>query len=160
MAIANSVLRRMEVDGTLDTDEAALMDALRDGGADVDGLLTRLLRARQEADKNAAAVAERVLDLNWRKARFGRQEEEYLAAAYSILDALGLTKWRSAEFSVSVTAGRPGVILTDETALPDRFVRIERKADKTAIKAALEAGEIVPGAELANGIPTMTVRTK
>lgn len=160
MAIANAVLLRMAQDGTLDTDEAALMDALRDGGADVDGLLVRLLRARGEALANEEAIKQRIDDLQTRKARFARQAEEYRAAANSILEVLGLTKWRSAEFTVSVAAGRPGVILTDETALPDRFVRIERKADKTAIKAALEAGEIVPGAELANGIPTMRVLSK
>lgn len=160
MSIANSVLLRMEADGTLDTDEAALMEALRDGGADVDGMLVRLLRARGEALANDEAIHARIGALVQRQGRFKRQAEEYRAATYSILDALGLTKWRNAEFSVSVAAGRPGVIVTDEAALPDRFVRIERKADNAAIRAALEAGEIVPGAELANGIPTMRVLSK
>lgn len=160
MAIANATLERMAQDGTLDTDEAALMEALREGGADVDGLLVRLLRARGEAKANAEAVDQRMADLVARGRRFERQAEEYRAAAYSILDALGLTKWRNAEFSVSVSPGRPGVIVTDEAALPDRFVRVVRQPDKNAIKAALEQGEVVEGAELSNGLPQMRILTK
>ena len=160
MAIANATLERMAQDGTLDTDEAALMEALRDGGADVDGLLVRLLRARGEAKANAEAVDQRMADLVARGRRFERQAEEYRAAAYSILDALGLTKWRNAEFSVSVSAGRPGVVITDESALPPKYFRPRVEIDRTEIRRALEAGEVVPGAEMANGIPTMTVRTK
>ena len=160
MAIANATIERMAREGTLDTDEAALMEALREGGADVDGLLVRLLRAMVEARVNSDALEKRITDMETRQQRFNRQYEEYRAAAYSILDALGLTKWRNAEFSVSVSAGKPGVIVTDEAALPDRFVRVVRSPDKAAIKAALEQGEVVDGAELQNSIPTMTVRTK
>lgn len=160
MAIANATLERMAQDGTLDTDEAALMEALRDGGADVDGLLVRLLRAMVEARANNEAVSRRVDELQAREARYARQIEEYRAAAYSILDALGLTKWRNAEFSVSVSAGRPGVVITDESAIPPQYFRPRVEIDRTEIRRALEAGEVVPGAEMANGIPTMTVRTK
>ena len=91
---------------------------------------------------------------------FARQAENYRAATTPFLDALGLTKWRHAEFSVSVSAARPGVVITDEAALPDQAWRVERKIDKAKLRELLEAGEVVPGAELANGIPTMTVRTK
>ena len=160
MAIANATLERMAQDGTLDTDEAALMEALREGGADVHELLVRLLRARGEADANMKAIADRMEAMRGRVERFHRQAEEYRAAAYSILDALGLTKWRNAEFSASVSPGRPGVIVTDEAALPDRFVRVVRQPDKAAIKAALEQGEVVEGAELSNGLPQMRILTK
>ena len=160
MSIANATLERMAQDGTLDTDEAALMDAMRDGGADVDGLLVRLLRAMVEARVNSEALEKRITDMETRQQRFNRQYEEYRAAAYSILDALGLTKWRNAEFSVSVSAGRPGGVITDESALPPKYFRPRVEIDRTEIRRALEAGEVVPGAEMANGIPTMTVRTK
>lgn len=160
MSIAQATLARMEQDGTLDTDEAALMEALRDGGADVDGLLARLLRAADEAKANVAATGERIKDLDARHARFVRQNTEYRAAAYSILDALGLTKWRSAEFSVSVSSGRLGVVITDAAAIPLEFCKTVVTPDKGHIKEALEQGEVIPGAELSNGIPTMTVRTK
>ena len=160
MSIAQATLARMEQDGTLDTDEAALMDALRQEVPEIDDVLVRLLRAMGEARANAVAVGERVKSLEDREARYVRQAEAYRAAVYAIFDALGMTKWKHAEFTASVTPGRPGVVITDEAALPDAFVRVERKPDKTAIKAALEQGQVIPGAELSNGLPTLTVRTK
>lgn len=160
MAIAHATLARMEQDGTLDSDEAAVLAALHAEVPEVDGLLVRLLRAMGEARANEEAISRRVDALQVREARFARQAENYRAATYAILDALGLTKWRHAEFSVSVSAARPGVVITDEAALPDQAWRVERKIDKAKLRELLEAGEVVPGAELANGIPTMTVRTK
>lgn len=160
MAIAHHTLLRMAQDGTLDTDEAALMDALRQEVPDIDAILVRLLRARGEADANGDALASRIVDLSNRKRRFDRQAEEYRAAVNAILDSLGLTKWRNAEFSVSVSAGRPGVIVTDVDALPAEYVRVTRAPDKTAIKAAMDQGEVVPGAEWQNPAPTLRILTK
>jgi hypothetical protein len=127
---------------------------------EVDDVLVRLLRAMGEAQANEEAISRRVDALQAREARFAKQAEAYRAAVYAIFDALGMSKWRHAEFTASVTPGRPGVVITDEAALPDAFVRVERKPDKTAIKSALAAGEVIPGAELSNGLPTLTVRTK
>lgn len=160
MSIASATLARMERDGTLDTDEAALMEALRDAGADVDGLLVRLLRARGEAVANDDALAARIVDLSNRRRRFERQAEEYLAAVNAILDSLGLTKWRNAEFTVSVSAGRPGVVVTDVDALPAEYVRVTKSPDKAAIKAAMEQGEVINGAEWQNPTPTLRILTK
>lgn len=160
LAIAHATLSRMEADGTLSTDEADLAATLREEVPEVDTLLLRLLRAAAEAEANARAVAERTKALDEREKRFLRQNREYRAAVYGVLDVLGLSKWRHAEYSVSVSAGRPGVVMTDEAALPDAFVRIERMPDRAAIKHALEAGEVVPGAALQNAMPSLTVRSK
>jgi hypothetical protein len=160
MSIAQATLARMEQDGTLDTDEAALMDALRNEVPEVDGVLVRLLRAMGEAQSNVMSVHERAQVLTGRMARYQRQAEAYRAAVYAIFDALNMTKWKHAEFTASVTPGRPGVVITDEAALPDAFVLVERKPDKTAIKDALARGVAVPGAEMQNNIATLTVRTK
>lgn len=160
LAVVGGTLSRMEADGTLPTDEAGLVAVLREEAPDVDVLILRLLRAATEAEANARAIAERTRALDERENRFLRQNREWRAAVYGILDVLGLTKWRHAEYSVSVSAGRPGVVVTDEAMLPDAYVKIERVPDRSAIKAALEAGEVVPGAALQNSMPTLTVRSK
>jgi len=160
MSIAQATLARMEQDGTLDTDEAALMDALRQEVPEVDDVLARLLRAMGEADAAAEAIRNRATDLDTRHDRFIRQRDSYRAAVYAIFDALGLTKWRHAEFTASLSPGRAGVVVTDEAALPDAFVKVTRSPDKTAIKAALAQGEIVPGVTVENNPPTLTIRTK
>lgn len=50
------------------------------------------------------------------------------------------------------------VIITDEGAIPDEFVRVKREPNKTAIKEALVGGKDVPGATLSNGGTSLTIR--
>ena len=50
------------------------------------------------------------------------------------------------------------VIITDESAIPDEFVRVKREPNKTAIKEALVGGQDVPGATLSNGGTSLTIR--
>ena len=160
MAAAQSALSRLQATGDVDMDEAAALTVLAEEAPDIDVVLVRLLRAMGEANATVEALEQRVLDLHARKARYSSQRDEYRRTVFAILDALGVRKWKSAEFTVSVTDGRPGVVITDESALPDAFVRVERTPNKTAIKEAMERGEVVPGAEMTNGFAQMTVRTK
>jgi hypothetical protein len=60
--------------------------------------------------------------------------------------------------SVSFKALPPSVIVVNEAELPDEFVKIERKPNKTAIGNALKAGMQVPGASLSNGGETIQIR--
>ena len=160
MAAAQSALSRLQATGDVDTDEAAALAVLAEEAPDVDVVITRLLRAMGEANGAAGMVDGRINALEMRRDRYHRQADEYRRTVFAILDALGVRKWKSAEFTVSVTDGRPGVVITDESALPDAFVRVERTPNKTAIKEAMERGEVVPGAEMTNGFAQMTVRTK
>ena len=160
MSAAMSALARMEATGTIDTDEAAMLASLRDAGADVETLLVRVLRAMTEARANWQAVSDRMEDLALRQKRYALQAEEHRRTAFAMLDALGMDKFRSAEFTVTISAGNPGVVVTDADALPAEFVRVTRSPDKAAIARAMADGVVVNGAEMQNGMPTMTVRTK
>lgn len=160
MAAAQSALSRLEASGDVDTDEAAALAVLREEAPNVDAVLCRLLAAADEADRMADALGTRLLVLGARRQRFLRQHDEYRRTVFAMLDALGLRKWKNAEFSVSITDGRPGVVITDEAALPEQFVRVTKTPDKTAIVRALQAGNEIPGAEMRNGMPSMRVNTK
>ena len=64
--------------------------------------------------------------------------------------------------TLTISKGQRQVVITDEKALPAELMHppIPPRPDLKAIKAALKAGEIVPGAELGNAIPFLTTRTK
>lgn len=156
LSIAAATHARLSEAGALDEDGAALLAE----APDVETVLVRLLRAGDEAKHNAEAVGERIAALQARQGRYWARSDECRRAVVAIMDAAGLTKFRHPEFTVSLSAGRPGVVVTDEAALPDRFVRVERKPLLLAIKAAMDDGEVVPGAEMQNTMPTLTVRTK
>jgi len=50
------------------------------------------------------------------------------------------------------------VQIVNEDSVPTQLCKIVRSPDKTAIKKLLEAGEVVPGAQLQRGADGVTVR--
>ena len=159
MSVAHAVRARLlQDDPDLASDETALRDTL-DGETDVFDLIRRLARFTLDAEATAAAAKERADNINARRQRYERRAHHARQAMFGMLDALGETKLEDAEFTVSLRVGRPSVIITDEAELPEPFVKVTRSPDKTAIAAALKAGGAVPGAEMANGMPTLTLKS-
>ena len=159
VAAVRLAVQRLELDNP-NTDAEELWAALNEAVPHADGVLVALCRAAGEAEANADAVGERIAALTERKRRYEAQNEEYRRHIATVMDAAGMTGWRSPEFTVSLTPGRAGVVITDAAAIPDDFVRIRREADKTAIGAALASGADVPGATMANGMPQLRILTK
>jgi hypothetical protein len=62
--------------------------------------------------------------------------------------------------TLSIRAGTPRVIITDEARLPEDCIRIKREPDKVAIKEHLARGEPVAGAEMSNREEVLAVRIK
>jgi len=161
MSVALATVSRLrEEDGEIITDDAELFAALSAEGADVQTIVRRLVRASQEAKADAASVAARIADLGTRKARFAKREEAYRAALFAIMDALGLTTMKEAEFSLSISAGRAMPVVADEAALPETYWQTTRSIDKAAINADAKAGIVIPGVEMSNGAPSLTIRSK
>ena len=82
------------------------------------------------------------------------------ALAFKVLVQAGVKKLELVAATLSIRAGQPRVIITDEARLPEQFVRIKREPDKHLIASHLKAGERVEGAELSNSEPTLAVRVK
>ncbi len=143
-----------------DTDADALLALVETEEPDFGAVITALCRAADEAAADRDTVTERIRVLQERSKRHDSRVEAFRALIFAALDAAGQTKWKSPEFTVSITPGRPGVVITDPAAIPDDFVRVRREPDKTAIDAAIASGATVPGAELQNSMPTLRVLTK
>lgn len=131
-----------------------------DSETDVIDLLRRVVRASIEADSQADAAETRIRDLTARRDRFRARKEAARGLAFAMLEALGLSRLDDPEFTVSVGKPRQKVLVTDPDALPDAFVRITRAPDVAAINAAVKAGQVPDGVEVANGMPSLIVRTK
>jgi len=58
---------------------------------------------------------------------------------------------------VSIRAGKASVVITDEQALPDAYIRTKREPDRVALLADLMQGEIIPGAVLSNPVPVVAL---
>lgn len=131
-----------------------------EGSTDLTRVIDKAIREKLDADTMAAAIKERVSDLSERKRRQERRAEAMKGLVKSLMLAADLPKVVLPDATVSITKPRTIVEITDLDALPQGFVRIERVAMKTELKAALMAGDQVPGAALALSEESIAVRTK
>ena len=70
------------------------------------------------------------------------------------MNVLELSRVELPDLTASMARGTPQVVITDEAALPDAYLRVvpeQRAPDKAAILAALKAGFDVPGCTLKVG---------
>ena len=152
--------RLLADDADLAHDEAALTELLGTEDGDVRDILARLLRGARHAKTMADGAAVQIEEMQGRKARYQRRAEAMRATAFAIMDVLGEKKIELSDLTASIRAGQPSVVITNENEVPDIYVHMERKIDKQVIASVLKNGGCVPGAELSNTPPSLTVRVR
>ena len=153
--------RLLSEDETIGEDDRLFSDLL--DGEDSDNaldILRRVISASIDADNLAKAAKMRKDEIAEREARFRKRRDGLRNMAFRALDCLRPLKLETAEFTASIRNGQPVVVVTDETLLPEAFVRVKREPDKVLIGAALKAGNTVDGAELSNSAPNISIRTR
>lgn len=143
----------------LTDDEELLADAL-EGETDLHSLAARIVDIRQDAEAMKAGIKERKADLTERGNRMERKSDAATALLKSLMDAAGVDKLVLPEATISITASRASVEVTDLDALPSQLCKLIKQPDKTAISKRLMAGEAIPGAALVYGETGVTIRTK
>lgn len=100
-------------------------------------------------------------ELKSRKDRYETRIEALRELAFKVMQSTELAKLELPEATLSLRAGTQQLIGDgDPASLPDSLCKISRSPDRTAIKDALKAGQTVPGFELSNSPPTLSIRTK
>lgn len=140
-------------------EDATLLEDMIEGETDFSKVLTQLIRMQSDAEHFAIAIDVQMKKLAVRQDRYISKRTNLRAIIQELMDATGQKKVVLPEATLSLSQSRAGCIVTDETVLPDEFVRIERIPRKTEITAALLAGERVQGAELTNTKTHLTIRT-
>ena len=123
-------------------------------------VLAKLVNSPLEAESMADAIKSRAAELATRKARFERKAAASRGLILDLMERANFPKLQLTEASLSVRQIAPSPYVSDEAALPDNCVRIERKPDMKAIKAEIEGGKDVPGVVMSNGKTSLTIRTK
>jgi hypothetical protein len=149
----------MEAYPELAEDEALRADMI-EGETDLLSVMARVLDHQQEAASMVDAMKSRRSDLSERISRYERRSDAMRTLMLNLMSAADQTKITLPEATISMTKGRDAVEIIDINALPQGFYSLERKADRTAIGAALKAGEAIPGAALRTGDASLTIRTK
>jgi len=160
VAYTSAAIERMLSDyPELAEDEALRLDTV-DGATDLEPLMSRLVRMRQERLAMAEGINTYVADLTARRDRFARGADGLKGLMLQLMRSAQLPKLVLPEATVSVTKARETVSITDIDALPQGAFKIIRQPDKTAIKAMIDAGDDVPGAAIVIGETSLTVRVK
>lgn len=139
-------------------DEQAFLDTL-EGASDITEAVRAVVRwmAEQEAAESAAkGLAE---TYTARARMFADRKTRTKGALLDVLNELGVRSMPLPEATLTAKTLPPSVVgEADGATLPDDLVRIKREPNKTAIKAALEAGKTVAGYSLSNGGQTLQVK--
>lgn len=142
-----------------DFDEQTFADTL-EGETDVMEVLGWLIKQRGEADAFAEACKEHAKEYANRAARLAIKSQAMTRAMGDILDAVGERKLAHPLGTVSRTKGRENVRIIDEAEIPSQLCKVVSSPDKAAIKAQLQAGELVPGAIMETSPDGVSLRVK
>ncbi len=143
-----------------DIDERTLYDTL-EGATDLNELIVEIVRSAIEDSDIIAVLKGRVAAMRERLERFQSREKKKRDLALEAMEQAGLNKIQAADCTISLRQAPPGLIVEDETMVPEWFwVPQAAKLDKRAIIDCLKAGESVAGATLADPGIILSVRTR
>ena len=148
-AIERAMSAAMQIISELpdDEDHALLLGSL-DGETDIFEVLDRVIESSIADNKLAELARERAKRVEER-ARKSRE------IALKIIEALGVSPLTRPVYTASITYPRKPLV-TNADELPKEMIR--EAPDMVAIGKALRAGETIPGAELKNPEPQLTIR--
>ena len=152
---------KLKAEYGLADDDQALIDTL-DGMSDLKEMLVWAARRVKELQAQSAGLKDYIGELRVRQERIdGSAERLRECIAIAMLES-GETSIKDAAVTLSARIGPSKVHITNELELPEGYMRAKTTytPDKEAIRAALDAGHPVQGAQLTNGQPTLTLRVK
>jgi hypothetical protein len=118
------------------------------------------VRRMGEIEAMATGLQDRIGQLAARKHALEGRAERIRGAIVSALELADVRRVPTIEATVYLIAGRPGVRILDEDAIPAdlRRSKTTTSPDRAAIQRALEAGRTVPGCVLSNGSTALGIR--
>jgi hypothetical protein len=153
-------LRRRILEADPEIDERTLTDSL-DGMSNLREAIAGVIRSVLDDEAMAEGLKRRLEDMKVRLKRITATAERKREIALSAMEEADIEKILEPDFTVSLKAVTPGVVVTNEADIPEWFwIPQPAKLDKRRLLESLKAGEAVMGAELANSKITLAIRTK
>lgn len=141
-------------------DEQTLADTL-EGLTDLDEVVAAIVRAAITDEALADGLRTRIGEMLERQARLDDRAAKRRQIACEAMVGTGIKKITAPDFTISVRAGSPSLVITDETAIPQTYwVARQPRLDRQSLSTDLKRGIAVAGATLSNSEPVLSVRTK
>lgn len=105
-------------------------------------------------------IDSQIKTLNARKKKMQGELDSFKDELREGMAQSGITRIESEDHGILFRLDAPTkrIEVNDESSIPDKFFRIKKEIDKTAVKKALEIGDEVPGALLVEGKHRLTIK--
>lgn len=149
----------------LQTDFPALDDQTLDdtleGITDLHEMIAAVIRSALVDEALHGGLRSRLDDMKMRLARLEERGAKKRQLALEAMTDVGLTKLEQPDFTASARSGSPSLIVTSEHFIPEAYwLPQPPKLNRQGLLGELKRGSKVPGAQLSNPSPVLTVRTK
>lgn len=157
IATAAALAALEDEDGEVDD---AAWAAYTAAAADLTADLSAAVAARDAVGRTADVIKAHAAALTVRARRLSEYADRlHTAITHAVLDAGG--KAIAGPYQLSVSPGRPIAVVDPYAPLeswPEDLVRVTRAPAKVELLRALTAGDVVEGASIGTGAPTLRVR--
>ena len=141
-------------------DQETLADTL-EGITDLHEMIAAVIRSALVDEALHAGLRFRVDDMRERLSRLELRAAKKRELALVAMTETGLAKLEQPDFTASTRAGSPAFVVIAEDRIPEVYwLPQPPKLDRQAILGELKRGIEIPGAEMSNPKPVLSVRTK
>jgi Gp157 protein len=139
-------------------------ETLRDtleGITDLHEIIAAVIRSALVDEALQAGLRFRVDDMKERLSRLELRAAKKRQLALEAMTEAGLSKLEQPDFTASARAGTPALVVIAQDRIPEAYwLPQPPKLDRQAVLAELKRGIEIPGAQISNPKPVLSVRTK
>lgn len=140
----------------LDLDDDTINDTLESLSGDLEVKAVNVAMFARNLEATAAAIKEAEAGMAARRKAIEKRAESLRSHLQDCMEATGIKKIESPHLCLTLKANPPSVVVLNAEQVPAEYMRQKPppapEPDKTAIKAAIQAGKEVPGAILHSGL--------
>ena len=141
-------------------DDETLADTV-EGLTDLHEILAAIVRAALADEAMACGLKGRVAEMEDRLNRLQERATKRRLIVKDTMVELDLKKLTALDFTASIRSGMPGLMVTDEAAVPSIYWEPrDPRLNRQGLLADLKQCEDIAGVALANPEPVSSVRTK
>jgi Siphovirus Gp157 len=143
-----------------DIDSETLTDTL-EGITDLHEMIAAVIRSVLVDEALQGGLRSRLEDMRQRLARLEERGLKKRQLALEAMTEAGLKRLEQPDFTAFTRTGLPGLIIISESAIPVSYwVPQPPRLDRQSLLTDLKRGGHIPGAQLSNPKPVLSVRTK
>jgi hypothetical protein len=141
-------------------DEETLLDTL-EGITDLHEMIAVVIRSALVDEALHFGLRSRLDHMKERLSRLELRANKKRELALDAMTEAGLTKLEQPDFTAFARAGSPAFVIIAEDNIPESYwLPQPPKLDRQAILGELKRGKVIPGAQMSNPKPVLSVRTK